>query len=131
MKDQPMTTISFYDTNIEATRFATQEDWDLLYAGAMRKHHALLHILGDRPAPNEDAYERCRRQAAEALGYGKPELMHIEDKGQTVWAEGIAARKAGKKIDNNPYRDAPGSVEDNCWRAAWMAENHNIKEASR
>lgn len=33
---------------------------------------ALLHILGDIPSPMEDAYERCRKMAAAALGFREP-----------------------------------------------------------
>lgn len=40
---------------------------------------ALLHILGDMPLPQENAWERCRGIAAEALGYQRPAPMERPD----------------------------------------------------
>lgn len=44
---------------------------------AEERGHALLHILGDTPMPYEDHYERCRRTAANALGYQDPDPMEL------------------------------------------------------
>jgi len=48
-----------------------------------------------------------------------------------AWAAGTAARQSNIKITTNPHKDTPGSIEDNCWRAAWQAEDHNLREARR
>lgn len=39
---------------------------------------ALLRIVGDKPMPYEDSYERCRQMAAGALGYEIPEPMDMD-----------------------------------------------------
>lgn len=56
--------------------------WDMLRRASDNVTYlrdALLRIVGDKPAPHEDPYERCRQIAADALGYPAPAPMQSTD----------------------------------------------------
>lgn len=46
---------------------------------------------------------------------------------ERAWFAGIDARRNEVKLALNPH--PPGSRAWNCWRGAWMAEDHNSKDA--
>lgn len=53
------------------------------------------------------------------------------ERNRMAWSAGVAARQSDQSVNASPFRASPGSLLDNCWRAGWMAEDHNLKEASR